>query len=119
MYFKVVNILANFNIHIDLFDTPATARDVHLLTVDLCNVWLRECIENHDNKGEELAKKFIHLFNLRFPKLIGKQFLNQTHKEISRGLPVLPSLEDIKNNAFTYLKKKFKFGKACRDDIDL
>lgn len=120
LYFEVVNKLGKFNLEKDLFDAPATARDIGLLTTAVCNVWLGECIEAHQDKNESLANKFLHLFNLRFPKLIVKTVSeSQTHIEISKRLPILPSLKDIKafhnyltikrEKAFKFLTKKFDF----------
>lgn len=80
-----------------LFKNPATARDIGRIVPAACDLWIGECIERKLPEKETLPRQFRDLHLLRFPKLISKTVSeSQTHMEIKKGFPQLPTTNDIK-----------------------
>lgn len=118
-FLKAVNNLGNFDERKDLYDTPATAFALGTLTKELSDIWIADCIEKKDMEKKILAEEFMHLYNLKFSKIVNKTVMeSQTEMRIKKKV-ILPSLEDIKklhnylvekrSKAFQDLKSEFNF----------
>lgn len=104
-FLKAVNNMGNFNAERDLFDTPATASALGLLTKELAEIWIANCIEKKDGESKKNAEDFLHLYKIKFGKLINKTVSeSQTENQIKKKI-TLPSLTDIKK-LHVYLTKE-------------
>ncbi|XP_044757076.1 uncharacterized protein LOC123315447 [Coccinella septempunctata] len=126
-FLKAVNTLGNFNEESDLFDTPATASALGMLTKELGDIWIAHCIEKKNPDAKRNAEEFLHLYNLKFGKIINKTVAESQTEMCIKKKVILPSFSDIKilhkyltckrNNALNELKKKFD-KKVWRDLLE-
>lgn len=104
-FLMAVNTLGNFNKETDLYDTPATAAALGTLTKVVGEEWIAECIERQYREKRQEAEDFLHLYNVRFGKIVNKTVSeSQTHMQIQKKIQ-LPSLDDIKK-LHNYLESK-------------
>ncbi|XP_066597120.1 uncharacterized protein [Prorops nasuta] len=91
-----INIIAGLNHDTNTYRAPSVTSNMGTFLKQIGNIYISECIKNHDSKSKENIENFLKLFEEDFGINVNKtveetQMQNKRRKKI-----VLPSNEDIK-----------------------
>jgi len=104
---KSVNEVAQLDEENNMYKAPATASSLGTLLKQVGNLFITECIKNHDSKGKENAENFLKILQEDYTTTVNKVVEETQSQKKRRKKIILPSKHDIKK-LYNYLHEKRK-----------
>lgn len=118
-FIKAVNAIAVYDEERQLFERPATADALGMLTKEVCAQWIIECAKMKNEQEKKNAELFLFIYEKQFSKYIGST-VSESQAEMRRLKKIkLPSQEDIKTlHDYLQTESRLAYDTLKKDDFN-